>query len=190
MSGPRSPKEPFPTLLSEVQVMSGPRSPKEPGNTIMAFGAEAGVGSSPEQDGRSLTEATPEAEVTAEKVVLRVSIRKRELLAVSISSPDPIKIKIQKVQIQIFDRKVQVASALLSAAHDTVVDESNRGVYALSTQEIKELTPGMVAGNTAVVTVEYFAQPQGQIHVSVIGHKRSHTIQDIIDHVVHKDSDE
>jgi hypothetical protein len=189
MSGTRSPKEPRPTLLSEVQVMSGPRSPKEPGNEAMEFGAAAGGEAAPEQDGRSLAEPSPQPEATAEKVVLRVSVRKRELLAVSISSPDPIKIRIQKVQIQIFDGKTQVASALISAAHDQVVDESKRGVFALSTKEIKELTPGMVVGNTAVVTVEYIAQPHGEIHVSVIGHKKSHSIQDIIDHLVHKDSD-
>jgi hypothetical protein len=189
MSGPRSPKEPYPTLLSEVQVMSGPRSPKEPGNTLVEFGVGAGGEATPEQNGRSFTELAPEAEATAEKVVLRVSVRKRELLAVSISSPDPIKIRIQKVQIQIFDRKTQVASAFISAASDQEIDESKRGVFALSAKEIKELTPGMVAGNTAVVKVEYFAQPHGEIHVSVIGHKKSHSVQDIIDHLVHKDAD-
>jgi len=173
MSGPRSPQDP-PNLLAAVRVTSGPRSPQDPSNRNALT------------DDGAVAAAPAPAPVTDQTVSLRVEIKKAKPLAVSISSPDPMKIEIRKVEIEIYKEKELVFSTLVSGACDFVVeDASNPQVFPLSPDELKKALPYLRVGNVAIVHVEYLAKTHGEMHVSVVAHSRSHSVEDVVKHVLH-----
>jgi len=173
MSGPRSPQDP-PNLLAAVRVTSGPRSPQDPSNRTALTDAGAGAA------------APAPAPVTDQKLSLRVEIKRAKPLAISISSPDPMKIEIRKVEIEIYKDKDLVFSTLVSGACDVVVEDASQPhVFPLNPDELKKALPYLRVGNVAVVHVEYLAKTHGEMHVSVVAHSRSHSVDDIVKHVLH-----
>lgn len=173
MSGPRSPQDP-PNLLAAVRVMSGPQSPQDPPHRQLT--AESG----------SLAAAPAPAPVTNQKISLRVAIKRAKPLAVSISSPDPMKIEIRKLEIEIYKDKELVFSTLVSGACDAVVeDASTPHVFPLSPDELKKALPYLRVGNVAIVHLEYLAKTHGEMHVSVVAHSRSHSLDDMVKHILH-----
>src|SRR6185437_7886116 len=173
MSGPRSPQDP-PNLLAAVRVTSGPRSPQDPSNrnALTAAGGTAAA-------------AVP-APTTDEKISLRVEIKRAKPLAVSISSPDPMKIELRKVEIEIYKDKELAFSTLISGACDVVVEDASQPhVFPLSPDELKKALPYLRVGNVAIVHVEYVAKTHGELHVSVVAHNRSHSVDDMVKHVLH-----
>jgi hypothetical protein len=47
------------------------------------------------------------------------------------------------------------------------------------------LLPHLQIGNTAVVVVEYLAQTHGELHITMVGHEREHSLQEILKEVIH-----
>ena len=180
MSGPHSPQDP-PNLLAAFAMRSGPTNPQDPHLRVAKAGAGAGGAggdTEPTRDGK------PEPK-TSEKVTIRVAIRKPEPLAVAISSTDPMKIELQKIEIQIFRRRELVFSTLISEANDQTVDDARTPrLFPLNSEELKKLLPHMQVGNTAHIHVEYLAKSQGELHISVIGHHSAHSSEEILKEVV------
>ena len=177
MSGPHSPQDP-PNLLASFAMKSGPRSPQDPRLLAMSAGADGGA-AEPVSPAHS-------TEATAEKVSIRVAIRKPEPLAVALSSPDPMKIELRKIEIKIFNKRDLVFSTLISDASDqTVEDASKPRLFPLNSEELQKLMPHLQIGNTAVVVVEYLAQTHGELHITIVGHEREHSLQEILKEVIH-----
>jgi hypothetical protein len=174
MSGPHSPQDPT-NLLASFAMRSGPRSPQDP--SIRTMSATAGH-DSPVNDSYTV-------EATAEKVSIRVEIRKPEPIAVALSSPDPMKIELKKIEIEIYTKRQNkrelVFSIPISDASDQVVEDASKPrVFPLNYQELQNLMPHLKVGNTAVVVVEYLAQTYGELHISVIGKSQEHETQEIV----------
>jgi hypothetical protein len=179
MSGPHSPQDP-PNLLASFAMKSGPRSPQDPRLLAMSAGANGGAAEPPVP--------AQSAEATAEKVSIRVAIRKPEPLAVALSSPDPMKIELRKIEIKIFNKRDLIFSTLISDASDqTVEDASKPRLFPLNSEELEKLMPHLQIGNTAVVIVEYLAQTHGELHITIVGHEPEHSLQEILKEVIHAD---
>jgi hypothetical protein len=111
MSGPQSPEQP--ELLAEARLLSGPQSPEQPqvrGRALeVSEGSQHSTAHTGHETGTSAgagaAVATAEEPKTSERITLRVKLPKELLLAVSISSPDPMKIVVQKVEIEILHGK-------------------------------------------------------------------------------------
>ncbi len=176
MSGPHSPQDP-PSLLAAFAMRSGPRNPQDP----TARALVAGAGAAPQEGAITETEAT-----TAESVKIRVAIRKPEPLAVALSSPDPMKIELRRIEIQIFNKDQLVFSTLISQACDQMVEDASKPrLFPLNSEELKKLLPHLQVGNTAVVKVEYLAKTHGELHISIVGHSRKHSLDEILKQIVH-----
>jgi hypothetical protein len=178
MSGPHNPQDP-PNLLASFAMKSGPRSPQDPHLLAMSAGGNGNAG-------EPVSPAAQTAEANAEKVSIRITIRKPEPLAVALSSPDPMKIELRKIEIKIFNKRDLVFSTLISDASDqTVEDASKPRLFPLNSEELQKLMPHMQIGNTAVVIVEYLAQTHGELHITIVGHEREHSLEEILKQVVH-----
>jgi hypothetical protein len=192
MSGPQSPEQP--ELLAEARLLSGPQSPEQPQVRGRALEVSEGsqhstVHSSHETGattGAGTSIAVAEEPKTAEKITLRVKLAKELLLAVSVSSPDPMKIVVQKVEIEILHGKSPARTVEIADASGVRINDArNPEIFRLSQSELGELKPVLVPGNFARVTVEYLAENHGELHVAVIGHDQKHSIKEIIEHVFH-----
>ena len=174
MSGPHNPQDP-PELLASFAVTSGPHNPQDPPRKIAAF---ADLGSAAPQP-------APAPETQAQVVSVKVVLKKALPIAVSISSPDAQKIKLQKVVVEIFQGKDPVFSTLLSAATNVAIDDAtNPHVFTFNSEELTNAMPHLKVGNLVNVRVEYLAETQGELHVGIVAHHESHSIADVLHHLL------
>jgi hypothetical protein len=126
-----------------------------------------------------------QAQMTAQQVALKVAIKDPRPFAVTVSSPDPMRIEIQKVEIEIYSQKDRVFSTAISSACGlTIEDASRTQAFQLTPEELESVLPHLQVGNTAIVKVDYLAHAAGEIHISVVAYDHNvHSVEDLVNHV-------
>jgi hypothetical protein len=166
MSGPHPPHG------LQVTVSSGPQ-PKH-GNPTSSMTTEHQA-----EAARRDRETDAEAFTRRDVVSVRLAERKLHRFFVLVSSETPGEIRIESIEIEVYEDDESVFNIPVSTSGVTLNKRSSHQFFNLTDQQFVAVSEHLRKGNTVRVTVRYVAADQSELKISIV-EKDSHTMRQVL----------